>query len=358
MKISFFDDEPELYPLQYGGKARTIINLANEFMKHPDVESVSVLSRSIFTDKDEFELNGVRYVKLDDSNTIEKIVSEANNTDILNIHCCSFTFPFLKCKAKKIYFMHDVLIATADKGSHLDKSLGGYFDYVMAPSLFAKSIYEKYRKIINGVVPCEVIPRHINTDLFFIPNDSCPIDFLNTIKKKYDEVFFFPSRPIAEKGRKYLIEFANSILNKNICIIGPFGDMSDLPLNCFDTGWIESENLKYYYSISSVTLNFSTLPESFSQVCIESVCCGCPVVAFAVGNVTDLGKITNAIKLCDRNLESIKKTVDEALILKRNNNQFSLEAKKLLDLFSKDVIIDQYINFYKKILKDGENYEK
>ena len=66
MKISFFDDEPELYPLQYGGKARTIINLANEFMKHPDVESVTVLSRSIFTDKDEFELNGVRYVKLDD----------------------------------------------------------------------------------------------------------------------------------------------------------------------------------------------------------------------------------------------------------------------------------------------------
>ena len=49
---------------------------------------------------------------------------------------------------------------------------------------------------------------------------------------------------------------------------------------------------------------------------------------------------------------------DLVIILKRNNNQFSLEAKKLLDLFSKDVIIDQYINFYKKILKDGENYEK
>ena len=36
MKISFFDDEPEIYPLQYGGKARTIINLANELLKRED----------------------------------------------------------------------------------------------------------------------------------------------------------------------------------------------------------------------------------------------------------------------------------------------------------------------------------
>lgn len=51
MKISFFDDEPEIYPLQYGGKARTIINLANEFAKHPDVDEVKILSRSIFSEK-------------------------------------------------------------------------------------------------------------------------------------------------------------------------------------------------------------------------------------------------------------------------------------------------------------------
>ena len=36
MKICFFDDEPEIYPLQYGGKARTITNLAKEFIKLPE----------------------------------------------------------------------------------------------------------------------------------------------------------------------------------------------------------------------------------------------------------------------------------------------------------------------------------
>ena len=37
MKISFFDDEPEVYPLQYGGKARTITNLAKIFVELPNI---------------------------------------------------------------------------------------------------------------------------------------------------------------------------------------------------------------------------------------------------------------------------------------------------------------------------------
>ena len=48
MKISFLDDEPEIFPLQYGGKARTITNLAKEFIKLPEVEEVKILSKSIF----------------------------------------------------------------------------------------------------------------------------------------------------------------------------------------------------------------------------------------------------------------------------------------------------------------------
>ena len=51
MKISFFDDEPEIFPLQYGGKARTITNLAKEFEKLPEVDEVTILSKSIFVIK-------------------------------------------------------------------------------------------------------------------------------------------------------------------------------------------------------------------------------------------------------------------------------------------------------------------
>mgnify|MGYP007070247938 CR=1 FL=1 len=76
MKICFFDDEPEIYPLQYGGKARTITNLAKEFAKRPEVEKVTILSKSIKSNEKEFSIDGVNYIVLDDSNIIERIERE------------------------------------------------------------------------------------------------------------------------------------------------------------------------------------------------------------------------------------------------------------------------------------------
>lgn len=358
MKISFFDDEPEIYPLQYGGKARTIINLANEFAKHPDVEEVKILSRSIFSNEKEFIKNGIKYISLDDTNTMEIIAKECQNVDIMNIHCCSFTFPFIKCKAKKFYFLHDVLIATADKGSHLDKSLGGDFDYVIAPSEFAKSKYDEKKKLFNRNVNCIVIPRHIDQNLFnkVTLNDSADNNIpkiLRELMAKYDNIIFSPNRPVEEKGGKYIIQFAKKLKEKNVntCIIGPFGGELNLLDNCIDTGWIESDKLKYFYSFSDVTFNFSTLPESFSQVCIESVYCGTPVVSFGSGNIENLSKITKGVLVCQKNLESIFNATNEAMLLKKDIYAMEHEKNKIFEVFNKEKIINEYIDMYKKILE-------
>lgn len=360
MKISFFDDEPEIFPLQYGGKARTITNLAKEFIKLPEVEEVKILSKSIFSNKKEFIEDGIKYVVLNDENIIEKIADEMNRVDILNIHCCSFTFPNIEGKAKKIYFLHDVLIATAEKGSHLDKSLGGNFDVVIAPSEFAKSIYDKYKKLINGKVDCCVIPRHINTDLFYEPSiyeqkkafDRLPI--LKKIQKEYKNILFFPSRPIEEKGRKYLIELAKKtdIKGKNFCIIGPFSNEKNLPENFIDTGWIESKDLRYYYSISDVTLNLSELPESFSQICIESAYCGTPVVAFDSGNIPYLSKEIENIFIVNKNVEDIKQGIDKAIKVKNNQKIKNKVKNEIEKRYSVEKIVNDYIQLYKKYMEE------
>lgn len=359
MKISFFDDEPEIYPLQYGGKARTIVNLAKEFIKLPEVETVTILSKSIKSDQKQFNLDGINYVCLDDDNIIERIAAEMNTTDILNIHCCSFTFPMINGKAKKFYFLHDVLIATADKGSHLDKSLGGQFDAIISPSQFAKSIYEKNRKIIGGKIKCYVIPRHIDDNAF------CPIDktiiekddkvpkLVKNIIKKYRYIIFFPNRPIEEKGGKYLIKLARKldVKLKDYCIIGPLKGYNEYSPNFIDTGWIRSEDLKYYYSISNVTLNLSNLPESFSQVCIESVACGTPVVSFKVGNITDLNKITNSIVLVRRNVEAILDGIKDAFIIKDDLEKTQEAIQIIRKEFEAKKIINKYIKLYNKYFK-------
>lgn len=359
MKISFFDDEPEIYPLQYGGKARTITNLAKEFIKLPEVEKVTILSRSINLNKKVFSIDGVDYVSLNDENTIERIAYEMENADILNIHCCSFTFPEIKGHAKKFYFLHDVLIATAEKGSHLDKSLGGDFDAIIAPSEFAKSVYDKNKVIIGRQTECYVIPRHINTDMFFkiskheITNDKNVPEYIRNVLKQYKYILFFPSRPIEEKGGKYLFELAKKLDGslENYCIIGPFSN-NKLPKNFIDTNWIESKNLKYYYSISDVTLNFSELPESFSQVCLESVYCGTPVVAFKSGNIPNLSKKIDNIILTDKNIDSIVQNVKKAIELKEEEEKAKIIQDKIQKEFGVKIIIEKYIKLYKKYMEE------
>lgn len=360
MKISFFDDEPEIYPLQYGGKARTITNLAKEFIKLPKVEKVTILSKSIKSDKEKFIENGINYIVLNDSNVMKMISNEMKETDIMNIHCCSFTFPIINGRAKKFYFLHDVLIATADKGSHLDKALGGQFDAIISPSEFAKSIYESNRKIINGKTDCYVIPRHIDENLFYnikkdtICNDYHVPKLLKNIVAKYKYILFFPNRPIKEKGGEYLIELAKELDKKieNYCIIGPFEENNKLPLNFINTGWIKSEELKYYYSISDVTLNFSSLPESFSQICIESIICGTPIVSFKSGNIPYLNRITNNVILVDDDIISMLKGIELAFELKKDKKQIQNAIEIIKREFGAKKIVDEYMKLYKKYMEE------
>ena len=360
MKISFFDDEPEIYPLQYGGKARTITNLANEFVKLPNVEQVTILSKSIYSNEVRFVKNGINYVSLNDNNIIENIAYEINNTDILNIHCCSFTFPIIKGSAKKFYFLHDVLIATAEKGSHLDKALGGQFDAMVAPSEFAKSIYDKNKNIIKGNTECYVIPRNIDENIFysvkkdFIKRSDKVPKIIKEIVKKYKYIIFFPSRPIEEKGGRYLKELSQELNKKinNYCIIGPFENNNGLSDNFINTGWIKTEELKYYYSISNVTLNFSLLPESFSQICIESVICGTPVVSFASGNIPYLNRITNNIIIVDKNIADILKGINIAFELKKDESKLQRAKQKIRENFNSEKITNEYLKLYKKYMEE------
>lgn len=358
MKICFFDDEPEIFPLQYGGKARTILNLAKEFIKSSDVDTVTILSRSIFNDKKQFDIDGVTFVALDDDNTFPMIKKYMDESDIMNIHCCSFSFPNIKGKAKKIYFLHDVLIATADRGSHLDKALSGNFDIVLAPSIFAKEIYCEYKKMLDIETDCVVIPRHINDDMFSMiskPNmkkdENVPAQ-IKMICERYKNIFFFPSRPIVEKGGNYLLELTDKLdeIMDNYCIIGPFNKEFELPSHCINTEWIESSQLKYYYSIANATFNFSVLPESFSQICIESLYCGTPVVSFKSGNIPYLNEITDAIILVDQNLNSIVDGIEKAMKYKRDyiimHNARNLINKE----FNKDKIVKKYLELYKQYL--------
>ena len=166
-------------------------------------------------------------------------------------------------------------------------------------------------------------------------------------KETYKHILFFPSRPIAEKGKKYLFELARKLENQSFGIIGPFLCKKDLPKNFIDTDWIQSDDLKYYYSLSDVTLNLSELPESFSQICLESAYCGTPVVAFKSGNIPYLSNEIENICVVDKNVIDIEQEIYKGIEMKKNAT-LKWKVKNVIEKkYGVEKIISNYIELYK-----------
>ena len=288
MKISFIDDEPEVYPLQYGGKARTIINLAKTMAGLPDVEKVSILSSSIDDKRNEFTWEGVHFKKLNGYSTIPHIVREANTADVLSIHSCSIAFPrLLDTKAALIYQLHDILLSNADRGSHLDKVLCGEWDAVIAPSDFAASVYSSFLPLRRGDTQLKIIPRPLDSDHFQPVEMSVARKKIGIGNEEFP-VIFLPWRINAGKGEGF-ISLLTQILDEKYSkylILTTFSNEGGLNHpHIKNVGWLPTESLPTYYSAADVVISFSMLPESFSQICIEALACGTPFLSFCYFNL-------------------------------------------------------------------------
>lgn len=297
MKISFLDDEPEIFPLQYGGKARTIINLAKQFLRFPEVENISILSRSIRNPSSDFVWQGINFKKLEGYSTIRKILDEASSCNILNVHTCSSTMPYLEgFDTTIVYHLHDVIFSTADAGSHLDKAMGNNWSAIISPSTFASETLENlcwWNSLKSRIL---TVPRGIDFDCFYPRKKE---DALNKIrqlnqliaKKIYNSypVIFFPHRYNANKGEEFLMELYGLLQGKytNPLILATSEDGVDLA-GIEKISWIPTEHMGNFYSVADVSVVASKSPEAFSQVPLESVVCGTPVLAFKFGNLTNL----------------------------------------------------------------------
>lgn len=370
MKISFLDDEPEIFPMQYGGKARTIVSLAKHFATLKDIERVTILSRSIKNNRNKFKWRGINFIKLEGYSIIKKIVDEANDTDLLNVHTSSFTFPYLENnRAVVVNHLHDVIFATSDTGSHLDKAIGGKWDAIITPSAFAANVLKNVTSWSNLNKKIVTIPRAIDGDIFHKVSSKIAhseIKRINAnprIKPNSYPVIFFPHRVGANKGEIFLPKLCKllSIKYPNSLVLTTFDGADNFKIpNLINLGWITTEYMKYFYSISDLTISLSLLPESFSQVCLESISCGVPVLCFKFGNLADLSTKFPAIKSCEPNVNNIfskiinilnnQKEVKDGIrasqiIIKREHN-----LKKIAQI---------YLSTYKNLLqnKGKQKYE-
>lgn len=366
MKISFLDDEPEIFPMQYGGKARTIIALAKQFTKIKDIENVTVLSRTINTKRKKFRWNGINFHKLEGYDIIKKIIEESSSTDVLNVHASSFTFPYIKNKkAVLVNHLHDVIFATSDTGSHLDKAIGGQWDAIISPSIFAtrvlKNIISSWSDVDRKIF---TIARAIDTKTFYSVSSKIAYskikNFSNNVEIKSNTypIIFFPHRVNANKGEVFLPGLCKLISNKypNSLILATFdGNLNFKIPNLINLRWVPTKYMKYFYSISDLTISMSLSPESFSQVCLESIACNTPVLCFKFGNMSDLSEKFPAIISCKPEVKKIFSGIVYILEnTKKIKKKIILSKKILKKEYNIKKISRTYISVYKNIIKDKQ----
>ena len=359
MKISFLDDEPEIFPMQYGGKARTIINIAKTFSALAGVDKVSILSRSIRAKKKEFIWRGINFKKITGYGMVRDILDEISECDIMNVHTCSFTMPFVGSEgAKLVNHLHDVVFATSDSGSHLDKAMGNQWSAIVSPSEFATTTLSNISWWSNLKDSIYTIPRGVDLKMFF-PVKKKLIDKRFSKFKRSFPVLFFPNRYDANKGELFLSELGEMLVKKhpNVLILTT-NDVDDNTRNdgvIRNVGWISSKDMKFYYSLSDIVLNLSISPESFSQVAIESIACGTPVVCFKFGNLKKLSEKIPSIKSCEPNKDDLYHTINMIL---EGGASGDIEIGQSMGIINKDynlkLICQNYIAVYKKILKSKE----
>lgn len=152
-------------------------------------------------------------------------------------------------------------------------SLFGYCECKIIPNIIDHSIfYQKDKETVRKLLG---IPRN-KTVLGFGAAYACDID-----------------NPKSMKGSYYLIEALQKLKNPEkyfLVIFGPAGNAftSKISIPFFASGYISNPNiLACLYSACDCIINPSLI-ENLPTVCLESISCGVPVVAFDVGGTRDI----------------------------------------------------------------------
>ena len=308
------------------------------------------------------------------------------NPDIIHLHWINSSFfnlnDLAKLKIPIVWSLHDMWAFTG--GCHYDKGCGRYknncLNYPLlnntsiASNIFKKkkTIYDKIpnltiiglskwlsycakesflfknRKVIN-------LPNCIDTNIFKPKNTKELRKKLNIPMVKKILLFgaMNPNQP--RKGGRLLynaLKYLNAEKYEVIIVGKSSFEINNLSLKIHFTGNIKDENeMISYLSLANATI-LPSIQENLSNMVIESLSCGTPVVAFNIGGNKDMiehkqnGYLVKNINSHDL-ANGIKWVTDNKL---RNKELSYNSRKKVLDNYKESILIPKYIIFYEKIL--------
>jgi putative colanic acid biosynthesis glycosyltransferase len=226
-----------------------------------------------------------------------------------------------------------------------------------------KSIYEGFDNLYINCVSEWLSDRAVNSP-FFKKNDIRVIrngvntnifnySFSSQLKNKYSKngekiiLHVTPSFKSTIKGGEYVLELAKVFEpSKYVIIIVGFDTNVDLPSNVFPIKSISNQSLlAQYYSIADVTL-ITSKAETFSMVCVESLCSGTPVVGFKCGAPEQIC-ISNFSSFVDQgDIPSLKVGIEALCSIDITKKEISRISS---EMYTDDLMTRNYIDFYREI---------
>lgn len=211
----------------------------------------------------------------------------------------------------------------------------------------------KDKKIVN-------LPNPIDTTIFKPFNRKYARELWNLpINKKIILFGAVSATSDIRKGFRELMEALNKLKSRNVELV-VFG--SSKPKESESFGFITHYVGRLYDDISLVTLYNAvdvtvvpSLQENLSNVIMESLSCGTPVVAFNIGGNSDMIEHQrNGYLAKPYDTDDLAYGIDWVLNNSQYNNLSQYAREKILYEFDFRIVAKKYIELYRSILNDAD----
>ena len=220
---------------------------------------------------------------------------------------------------------------------------------LVTPSQWLK---DEVQKSFFSSTPVEVINNGIDLDVFYERESN--------FRKKYMLENKFLILGVASvwedrKGFKYFLELAKKIADDEYIILVGLNDkqLQNLPKNILGIKRTQNlDELAEIYTSVDVFVN-PTLEDNFPTTNLESLACGIPVITFDSGGSSESIDENCGIVVQKASVEDMY----EAILEVKNNTKLFYKdtAKEKAKCYNKNECFNDYISFYKMILKKYES---
>lgn len=246
---------------------------------------------------------------------------------------------------------------TSYEWKKMKKSFSGCKFIMTAVSPWEKERIQK--AVITKKIPVCLIENSVDETIFKRKNSS---DLYKELAEKYfgkvnykkivlQVTSFFSDKKDNEKGGYYFIEIAKRLPEVLFLVGGNYllTEKITIPDNLKFQGNIkDKEHLADYYNIADLTV-LTSRRETYGMVCVESLSCGTPVVAFESGGTESISLEEYSEFVPFGDVEALENAVFKHIFqINYNKEEISLKAHKR---YSSRKMADQYIKLYRKVLE-------